>query len=73
MRVIKRGKKIEDTMKVICRTCGAELEIQAEDIIVEEGFGYYPTYYYYRCPCCLHKDIIDYKDLTEEIRYNLRK
>lgn len=66
MKVIKEGKEIKGTMRVICETCEAELEIQAEDL---ESFDL--TTYYYKCPCCRRTNYLDYTDLTEEIHFDL--
>ncbi len=72
MKVIKEGKKIQDTMRVTCKTCGAELEIQAGDLKrIPEDRPFDPTTYSYKCPCCRRTNYMRYEDLTEEIRFDL--
>ena len=70
MKVIKEGKKIQDTMRVTCKTCGAELEIQAGDL-KKSSNRFEPTTYYYTCPCCRRTNYLRYSDLSEEIRFDL--
>lgn len=69
MKVIKEGKKIEGIMRVICKTCEAELEITAGDLKKEPGDR--PTVYSYKCPCCRRKNYIGYIDLSKEIRFDM--
>lgn len=72
MKVIKEGKKIEGIMRVICKTCEAELEITAGDLKEQPGDGpIYPTTYSYKCPCCKRTNYLGYNDLTEEIQFDL--
>ena len=71
MKVIKEGKEIKGTMRVTCKTCGAELEIQAGDLKRLPEVPFYPTTYSYKCPCCLRTNYLGYSDLTEEIRFEL--
>ena len=53
MKVIKEGKEIKGTMRVTCKTCKAELEIQAGDLKKIPGDRPFdPTTYSYKCPCC---------------------
>ena len=74
MKVIKKGKETKNTMRVICKTCEAELEIQADDSKESPGDGpIYPTTYSYICPCCRRENILGYNDLSEEIRFDLLK
>lgn len=74
MKVIKEGKKINATMRVTCKKCEAELEIQAGDIKKIPGWGLFDrTTYYYECPCCLRKNVLDSTDLTKKIRSDLNK
>lgn len=70
MKVIKEGKKNEDSMRVICHTCGAELEIIAADLSKGKPDGG-TAYYSYKCPCCIHINYIGYSDLSEEIRFDM--
>ena len=37
MKVIQEGKEIKSTMRVTCKTCKAELEIQAGDLKKNPG------------------------------------
>lgn len=71
MKVIKEGK-IKATMQVTCKTCEAELEIEAGDVkkCLDDQFA--PTPYFYRCPCCGSKEYLGDEDLTEEIFYGLK-
>ncbi len=70
MKVIKEGKKIEGTMRVTCKICEAELEIQAEDLKKSDP-SFVPTIYYYTCPCCGRTNYLKYSNLSEEIRFDL--
>ena len=73
MKVIKEGKKIKGIMRVTCKTCEAELEIQAGDLekstVNRSLFG--PKTYYYRCPCCRRINYLRYRDLSKEIIFDL--
>ena len=72
MKVIKKGKRIKGTMRVTCKRCDAELEIQAEDLrknFLDRPFN--RLTYYYICPCCLRTNYLGYSDLTQEIRLDL--
>ena len=73
MKVIKNGKKIKGTMRVICRTCEAELEIQAGDlrISIANADPFKPRIFYYNCPCCGRTNYLRYSDLSEKIRFDL--
>ena len=72
MKAIQEGKEIKSTMRVTCKTCKAELEIQAGDLKKNPGEQpFYPTTYSYKCPCCLRTNYLGYSDLTEEIRFEL--
>ncbi len=67
MKVIKEGKK-RGIMRVTCATCEAELEITVADLNPVSIF-FEITNFYYVCPCCRHKNCLNYKDLPEEIRF----
>ena len=72
MKVIKEGKEIKGTMRVTCKTCEAELEIQAGDLKKQPNdspFG--SPVYFYKCPCCRRTNYIGYSNLSEEIRFDL--
>lgn len=72
MKVIKEGKEIKGTMRVICKTCEAELEIQAGDLKENPGARPFdPTTYSYKCPCCRRTNYLGCNDLTEEIYFDL--
>jgi len=72
MKVIKEGKEIKGIMRVNCKTCEAELEIQAGDLKELPGDRPFdPTTYSYRCPCCRRTNYLGYSDLSEEIRFDL--
>lgn len=70
MKVIKEGKKeLIATMRVTCKKCKAELEIQAADLNKYRRDHQVSTYYY-KCPCCGSiTNYMRHKDLSEEI-YN---
>lgn len=70
MRIIKEGKKIAGVMRVICKNCNAELEIEARDIKELSDDDY--TSYSYKCPCCSQIQYLSYCELSEEIRFNLK-
>ena len=72
MKIIRKGKKIEGKMRVICKTCKAELEIVAADIKKEPDDGIYPGNYYYICPCCCRNNTVAYNELSDEIRLNMK-
>lgn len=72
MKVIKEGKEIKGTMRVTCKTCEAELEIQAGDLKkepIDRPIG--PTVYSYKCPCCHRTNYLGYSSLTEEILFDM--
>lgn len=72
MKVIKEGKKIVGVMRVTCKKCDAELEIEARDIKEEPGDRPFdPTVYSYKCPCCSRTQYLDHNDLTEEILFDM--
>ena len=72
MKVIKKGKKIPNTMRVTCEKCEAELEISASDLKEEPRDRYWdPRIYSYRCPECGRFNNLKYDDLPEEIRFDL--
>ena len=72
MKVIKKGNEIIGTMRVTCKTCKAELEIQARDLKKYHCYGRVnPIAYYYKCPCCRHKNYLSCNDLTEELLSDL--
>ena len=72
MKVIQEGKEIKSTMRVTCKTCKAELEIQAGDLKKNPGEQpFYPTTYSYKCPCCRRTNYLGYSDLSEEILFDL--
>lgn len=72
MKVIKEGKEIKGTMRVICKTCKAELEITAGDLKEQPiDRPTDPTTYSYKCPCCKRTNYLGYNDLTKEIYFDL--
>ena len=73
MKVIKNGKKIVGVMRVICKKCEAELEIEAKDLKEEESVDSStdPTVYSYKCPCCFRTQYLGYSDLSEEILFDM--
>lgn len=72
MKVIKEGKEIKGTMRVTCKICGAELEIQAGDLKKEsDEITNDLTIYSYECPCCRNRNYLGNIDLSEEIRLDL--
>lgn len=73
MKVIKEGKKIVGVMRVTCKKCEAELEIEAKDL-KEESYDdspIDPTVYRYKCPCCSRSNVLYYNDLSEEILFDM--
>lgn len=73
MKVIKEGKKIKDTMRVKCKTCEAELEIQAGDLeMLSDCRPFESTTYSYKCPCYKRTNYIKYTELEEGIRFDLK-
>lgn len=67
MRVIKEGKR--STMRVICKKCEAELEINASDLKKEPddnegGIGAY----YYTCPCCHSTQYRLFNEVSAQLR-----
>lgn len=72
MKVIKEGKKIVGVMRVTCKKCEAELEIEASDLKEELGDRPTdPTVYRYKCPCCSRYQYIGYSNLSEEILFDM--
>lgn len=72
MRIIKKGKKIVGVMRVTCKKCDAELEIEAKDLKEEVGDRPFDSESYsYKCPCCSRTQYLNYNDLTEEILFDL--
>jgi len=72
MKVIKEGKKIVGVMRVVCKKCDAELEIEAKDLKEEPGDRLTdPTVYSYKCPCCFRTQYVGYNDLPEEIFFEM--
>ncbi len=65
MNVIKEGKEIKNVMRVTCDTCGAVLEIDANDINLSPATRLSTEKYYYRCPCCNTLNIISGDDMPD--------
>lgn len=57
-------------MRVTCKTCEAELEIEATDLRINPPDPPYAGFdtYSYQCPCCLHVHGLKRDQLTEELR-----
>lgn len=73
MKVIKDGKKIAGVMRVTCKKCEAELEIEAKDLYQEPtDRPTDPTVCSYKCPCCNRTQYIDWGNLSEEIRFDMQ-
>ncbi len=72
MKVIKEGKKIVGVMRVTCKTCEAELEIEARDLKEEtRDRPMDPTVFSYKCPCCSRYNYLGFNDLSEEIYFDM--
>lgn len=75
MKVIKEGK-LENVMRVTCTTCKAELEIEANDIILGHGDKSPISdgkQYYYKSPCCQNSNYLSYLKMPEGVRTGVFK
>lgn len=70
MKVIKEGKVLKSVMRVTCKKCEAELEIEAMDLTINPPDPPYAGFdtYTYKCPCCFRINGLYRVQLTEEIR-----
>ena len=72
MKVIKEGKKIGGVMRVTCKKCEAELEIEAGDLKEEHRDSLeYPIVFSYKCPCCQRTQYLGWEQLSEEISFDI--
>ncbi len=63
MRIIKDGKKKQECWRVICKDCGAEFEVEREDLKKEPlDRPTDPVRYSFKCPYCSYKNYIAYID-----------
>ena len=63
MKIIKNGKK---TMRVTCKICGAELEIQFKDIkMLPPDTPQESGRYLYKCRWCKNINSLGYKDFSK--------
>lgn len=68
MKIIKEGKKMIGTMRVTCKSCEAELEVETSDLKqepIEKATD--PSVYSFVCPCCWRRQYINFADLSEGI------
>lgn len=74
MKVIKQGKGIKPVMRVICKVCESELEVDTGDLkyIPGEVPGD-SDLYTYQCPCCSYTNYLKPKEVTEEMRLAMNK
>ena len=74
MKVIKSGmsckkKNENETKRVTCKHCNAELEINAKD--VHDDMTLFGIKYYFKCPCCEGWTRVKLKEMTENFRYRV--
>lgn len=72
MRIVNPGmsskkKNKDETMRVICKHCNAELEINAMD--VRDDMTLLGIKYYFKCPCCEGWTRVKLKEMTENFRH----
>ena len=68
MKVLKPGKPIKATMRVTCKVCEAELEIDGFDLKnTDESKEFWNSTYFFICPCCRKKNRIKFSDLSHDV------
>ena len=72
MGITKSRKKLA-IMRVICRKCGAEFDINVEKLEKEsEGGDSIQDQYSYTCPCCYRSQYIGKHQLSEDILLDMQ-
>lgn len=64
MKIIKKGKKIIETMEVTCHKCSAILEVEPIDLTLELG-----KMYSFKCPCCNRRNELSEEQLTKDFLF----